>query len=137
MIRATLRAIRLGSYQKKVRSTKRNRVFSKKLGFFALNLNMSVSVYGGNSECFNVSSMLNTSNRTTKNQSMVCDICGKSGARQRYISRSYGEGESLLVIEGVPVISCPHCGESYLQRIHCMKLSALNANEKGLRLNAL
>ncbi len=45
---------------------------------------------------------------------MVCDICGKSGARQRYISRSYGEGESLLVIEGVPVISCPHCGESYL-----------------------
>ena len=28
---------------------------------------------------------------------MVCDICGKSGARQRYISRSYGEGESLLV----------------------------------------
>ena len=45
---------------------------------------------------------------------MVCDICGKSSVRQRYISRSYGEGESLLVIEGVPVISCPHCGESYL-----------------------
>ena len=46
---------------------------------------------------------------------MVCDICGKSGARQRYISRSYGKGESLLVIEGVPVISCSHCGgESYL-----------------------
>ena len=70
---------------------------------------------------------------------MVCDICGKSGARQRYISRSYGEGESLLVIEGVPVISCPHCGESYLtaHALHYMKLSALNASEKGLRLNAL
>ena len=30
-----------GSYQKKVQNTKRNRVFSSKLGFFALNLNMS------------------------------------------------------------------------------------------------
>ena len=34
--------------------------------------------------------------------------------RQRYVSRSYGKGASLLVIEGVPVMSCPHCGESYL-----------------------
>ncbi|MFQ6094176.1 MAG: type II toxin-antitoxin system MqsA family antitoxin [bacterium] len=51
---------------------------------------------------------------------MVCDICGKEGVRQRYISRSYGKGESLLVIEGVPVMSCPHCGESYLtaQTLH-------------------
>ena len=51
---------------------------------------------------------------------MVCDICGKEGVRQRYISRSYGKDESLLVIEGVPVISCPHCGESYLtaQTLH-------------------
>ena len=30
-----------GSYKKKVQNTKRNRVFSSKLGFFALNLNMS------------------------------------------------------------------------------------------------
>jgi len=45
---------------------------------------------------------------------MVCDICGKGGARLRYVSRSYGEGDNLLVIENVPVISCPHCGESYL-----------------------
>ena len=56
----------------------------------------------------------NGPNKITKNQAMVCDVCGQSEARQRYISRSYGEGESLLVIEGVPVISCPHCGGSYL-----------------------
>ena len=30
------------------------------------------------------------------------------------MTRSYGRGSDLLVIEGVPVISCPHCGESYL-----------------------
>ena len=45
---------------------------------------------------------------------MICDICGKQGARLRHVSRSYGKGENLLVIENIPVISCPHCGESYL-----------------------
>ena len=45
---------------------------------------------------------------------MVCDICGKEGARIRYVTRSYGKGDRLLVIENVPIISCPHCGESYL-----------------------
>lgn len=45
---------------------------------------------------------------------MVCDICGKEGARIRHVSRSYGKGENLFVIENVPVVSCPHCGESYL-----------------------
>ncbi len=49
-----------------------------------------------------------------KNSSLVCDICGKEGAKIRHISRSYGKGENLLVIENVPIISCSHCGESYL-----------------------
>jgi YgiT-type zinc finger domain-containing protein len=54
------------------------------------------------------------------NSIMICDFCGKEGARIRYITRSYGKGDSLLVIENVPVISCPHCGESYLtaQTLH-------------------
>lgn len=45
---------------------------------------------------------------------MVCDICGSEGVRVRHITRSYGKGQNLLVIENVPVMSCPHCGESYL-----------------------
>ena len=45
---------------------------------------------------------------------MLCDNCGKHGARIRHITRSYGKGANLLVIENVPMISCPHCGESYL-----------------------
>ena len=43
-----------------------------------------------------------------------CDNCGKLGARLRYVSRSYGKGDNLLVIEHVPLISCPDCGESYI-----------------------
>ena len=45
---------------------------------------------------------------------MVCDMCGKSGAVIRQVSRSYGKGANLFVIENVPIVSCPHCGESYL-----------------------
>lgn len=44
----------------------------------------------------------------------VCDICGKPGVKVKFVSRSYGQGINLLVIEKVPVVSCPHCGESYL-----------------------
>ena len=45
---------------------------------------------------------------------LTCDACGKDGAHVRRITRSYGKKDSLLVIENVPIISCPHCGESYL-----------------------
>ena len=49
-----------------------------------------------------------------QNSGLVCDICGQTGAKIRHVSRSYGNGDDLLVIENVPVVSCPHCGESYL-----------------------
>ena len=51
---------------------------------------------------------------------MVCAVCGHAGARIRRVTRSYGKGAALLVIENVPVVSCPHCGTSYLtaQTLH-------------------
>ena len=45
---------------------------------------------------------------------MICDICGKEGARTRRLTRSYGSAEKLVVIENVPVVHCPHCRERYL-----------------------
>ena len=45
---------------------------------------------------------------------LICDICGQSGAKVRHVTRSYGKGMNLLVIENVPIVMCPHCGESYL-----------------------
>ena len=50
----------------------------------------------------------------TKAKRMNCNNCGKAGTRIIHVSRSYGKGAELLVIENVPVVSCPHCGESYL-----------------------
>jgi YgiT-type zinc finger domain-containing protein len=45
---------------------------------------------------------------------MTCDHCGKSGARLRYLSRIYGKGKDRLLIDDIPAIDCPTCGESYL-----------------------
>jgi YgiT-type zinc finger domain-containing protein len=45
---------------------------------------------------------------------MICDICGKESAHVRHVTRSYGKGTDLLIIENIPVVSCHHCGESYL-----------------------
>lgn len=43
-----------------------------------------------------------------------CDLCGKSGVLRRRLPRTYRKGSTLLVVEGVPVMVCPNCGESYL-----------------------
>jgi YgiT-type zinc finger domain-containing protein len=45
---------------------------------------------------------------------MVCDVCGKKGARLRRVTRSFGRGKQTLLIEAVPVVSCPSCGETYV-----------------------
>ena len=50
----------------------------------------------------------------SKVNALVCDVCGKGGAQVRHVTRTYGRGARLLVIENVPLVSCPHCGESYM-----------------------
>lgn len=42
-----------------------------------------------------------------------CAACGQAGVRLREVTRSFGRGPRLLVIEGVPMWPCPHCGELY------------------------
>jgi len=65
-------------------------------------------------------------------KALVCDICGEAGARLRRVARSYGNGPSLFVIENVPVISCPHCGESYLTADTLHELDRLKARRRSL-----
>jgi len=63
---------------------------------------------------------------------LICEICGREGARIRYLTRSYGKGANLLVIENVPVVSCPHCGESYLTAETMHELDRIKANRGAL-----
>lgn len=44
---------------------------------------------------------------------MTCDMCGKKQAKIRRVTRSFGRGRSAFLIENVPLVACPSCGESY------------------------
>jgi YgiT-type zinc finger domain-containing protein len=66
------------------------------------------------------------------NQTTRCDVCGFESARIRSIARSYGTGDDLLVIEHVPVVSCPNCGSSYLTAETMQALDQIKQN-RGVR----
>jgi YgiT-type zinc finger domain-containing protein len=67
---------------------------------------------------------------------MMCNICGKEGVRIRCVSRSYGKGDDLLVIENVPILSCPHCGESYLTAETLHEIERINETAGAWQLSA-
>jgi len=44
---------------------------------------------------------------------MRCDLCGADTARLRRVTRSFGRGDRLVVIEDIPYVFCARCGERY------------------------
>ncbi len=63
---------------------------------------------------------------------MICEICGKNGAQIKYITRSYGKGANLLVIENVPIVVCPNCGESYLTAETLHEIERIKLHRRSL-----
>jgi YgiT-type zinc finger domain-containing protein len=69
-------------------------------------------------------------NRTSS--SKVCDICGSPRARDRRISRTYGNGATLLVIENIPVVHCSNCGETYMDPDTVRAIERIKRHRKRL-----
>ena len=63
---------------------------------------------------------------------MICDLCGEQGARGRKVARTYGKGKELLLTENVPVVSCPHCGDSYLTAGTLHEIERLRRHRQSL-----
>ncbi len=63
---------------------------------------------------------------------MTCDKCGKEGARIRRLSKSYGQGENLFVIENVPMISCPNCREMRFSTETIQEIDRIRANRQSV-----
>lgn len=63
---------------------------------------------------------------------MICDLCGQEGVQIRRISRSYGQGADLFVIENVPLASCPHCGESYFTADTLHELERIKLHRRAM-----
>ncbi len=62
---------------------------------------------------------------------MICDTCGKEGARIRRVARTYGKGKDIFVIENVPIVTCPHCGESYLEAETLHEIERIKLHKKS------
>ena len=67
-----------------------------------------------------------------KAQSVDCDICGRREVQIRYITRTYGKGANLLVIENVPVVVCSSCGESYLTAETLHEIERIKLHRRSL-----
>ena len=66
---------------------------------------------------------------------MVCDVCGKKGARIRRVTRSFGKGKAAFLIEAVPIVSCPHCGERYLTASTLREIERIRLHRRQLARN--
>ncbi len=67
-----------------------------------------------------------------KKAAVVCDICGAKGVRRRRISRTYGKGKTLFVMENIPATICPACGESYITAETLHEIERLKLHRKSL-----
>jgi YgiT-type zinc finger domain-containing protein len=63
---------------------------------------------------------------------MICDICGKNGAHIRKVTETCGKGKKLLLIENIPMVSCPHCGESYFTAETLHEIERIKLHRKNL-----
>ena len=62
---------------------------------------------------------------------MLCDICGREGARIRRVAETYGKGGDLIVIENIPMVSCSHCGESYFTADTLHEIERIKLHQKS------
>jgi YgiT-type zinc finger domain-containing protein len=71
-----------------------------------------------------------SSSRSTSSEN--CAYCGSSNLHHRLVTRSFGKGDKLLVIEGIPSISCGNCGESYFTAATMHEIERVKAHRKAL-----
>lgn len=67
-----------------------------------------------------------------RNATVRCENCGRGGAHVRHLTRSYARRSSLLVVENVPVVSCPHCGATYLTAETLHEIERIKAHRRSI-----
>ena len=70
-----------------------------------------------------------------KEKQRVCDNCGHQNAELRRVTRTYGHGKQLLVIENVPVVRCTYCGESYLTAETVQQIERIKRHRQDLAVS--
>ncbi|HLX63983.1 MAG TPA: type II toxin-antitoxin system MqsA family antitoxin [Planctomycetota bacterium] len=74
------------------------------------------------------------SSKNKNTRELVCQNCGRTGARLRNVTRNYGKGGNLLIVENVPVVTCPHCGESYMTAATAREIARIKSHRSSLAI---
>ena len=59
---------------------------------------------------------------------MKCQVCGEKTASIKKVTKSFGRGQSLVVIEDIPVHSCSSCHESYITADTAREIDRIRKN---------
>jgi len=59
---------------------------------------------------------------------MNCKICGKKTVSIKRVTKSFGRGDNLVVIEDSPVLSCSGCHESYITADTAREIDRIRKN---------
>lgn len=65
----------------------------------------------------------------------LCAHCGSSAVQIKYVTRSFGKAAALLVIEAIPMYSCPNCGESYFSAQTLHEIERIKALRKSVAVS--
>jgi len=68
---------------------------------------------------------------------ITCDCCGETGVMLKHITRSFGKGDQVVVIDGIPLQVCPHCGESYFTADTLQEIERLRMHRAGLTARSM
>jgi YgiT-type zinc finger domain-containing protein len=64
-----------------------------------------------------------------------CAHCGSAALQLKHVTRSFGKGAALLVIEAIPLWSCQNCGESYFSAHSLHEIERIKALRKAVAVN--
>ena len=67
----------------------------------------------------------------------LCAACDRGAPQLRRVTRSFGAGHTLLVIEGIPMWSCPRCGESYFTAQTMHEIERIKTLRKSVAENRI
>ena len=56
---------------------------------------------------------------------------------QKHVTRSFGKGDQVVVIDRIPVCVCPHCGESYFTASTLQEVERLRMHRASLDVSSM
>lgn len=67
----------------------------------------------------------------------TCASCGSKGVKVQHVTRCYGLGNSLTVIENIPLCRCPHCHERYFSAQTLLEIERIKNHPQELAVDRL